>query len=492
LNTANTYYPQDLTLTGPEETARQALVTKHIIGPALLQEVLNGSDTLYKIKTNYFSYPDNVVLPQYHFTKTLAYAFEKRVEFQKYNKYGQIVEQAKANDFKTTYLWDYHSLYPVAEIKKADSAGVAYTSFEGDSKGGWTYSGSVSADASAPTGGYCYNTTGGNITRSGLTSTTYVVSYWGKNGSVSVNSGSPGVSGRALGNWTYYEHEITGSSITLSGNKYIDEVRLYPKGAMMTTYTFNPLIGMTSQCDINNRIVYYEYDGLGRLVLVRDQDKNIIKKICYNYAGQEESCDVYFNVEKSSNYTRNNCGAGYEGTLVTYTVVAGTYSAHTQSGADSVAQNDVNANGQSYANSHGSCLLIYYNVIKSGNFTRNDCGTGYTGSTVTYTVSANTYNSTISQAYVDSVAQADVNANGQTYANANGTCTSNCNSSNCTGNNKKCINGVCETGVKVYTDGFQKPNGTWQCTYHYEWSDSSWSQDFIETRPSNNPCPCSC
>ncbi|WP_193391222.1 DUF5977 domain-containing protein, partial [Candidatus Symbiothrix dinenymphae] len=64
-----------------------------------------------------------------------------------------------------------------------------------------------------------------------------------------------------------------------------------------------------------------------------------------------------------------------------------------------------------------------YNVAKSGTFTKNNCGTGYAGSSVTYTVSEGRYSSTISQAAADNQAQADVDANGQTYANENGTCT---------------------------------------------------------------------
>jgi YD repeat-containing protein len=51
----------------------------------------------------------------------------------------------------------------------------------------------------------------------------------------------------------------------------------------MTTYTYEPLVGMTSQCDARNTITYYEYDALGRLTLVRDQDGNIIKTFKYNY-----------------------------------------------------------------------------------------------------------------------------------------------------------------------------------------------------------------
>lgn len=54
----------------------------------------------------------------------------------------------------------------------------------------------------------------------------------------------------------------------------------------MTTYTYSPLIGITSQCDTGNKITYYEYDGFGRLKDIKNQDGNIIKVYNYYYQGQ--------------------------------------------------------------------------------------------------------------------------------------------------------------------------------------------------------------
>ncbi len=56
------------------------------------------------------------------------------------------------------------------------------------------------------------------------------------------------------------------------------------------TYTYKPLVGISSITDQNNKTQFYEYDNLKRLALVRDKDNNILKKICYNYAGQIENC----------------------------------------------------------------------------------------------------------------------------------------------------------------------------------------------------------
>ena len=92
-----------------------------------------------------------------------------------------------------------------------------------------------------------------------------------------------------INGWRYYEIDIENSvrvevaKYSNAGTVYVDELRLFPKYAQMTTYTFDALVGMTSQCDPNNRIVYYEYDGLQRLRLLRDQYGNVTKTYDYNY-----------------------------------------------------------------------------------------------------------------------------------------------------------------------------------------------------------------
>jgi YD repeat-containing protein len=53
--------------------------------------------------------------------------------------------------------------------------------------------------------------------------------------------------------------------------------------ALVTTYTYAPIIGITSQTDPNGKITYFGYDGLGRLENVKDFDENLIKSIDYQY-----------------------------------------------------------------------------------------------------------------------------------------------------------------------------------------------------------------
>jgi len=62
-----------------------------------------------------------------------------------------------------------------------------------------------------------------------------------------------------------------------------DEIRVYPKGAQMTTYTYQQGVGVSSVTDANNVTSYYEYDSFGRLKLIKDDKGNVLQHYTYNY-----------------------------------------------------------------------------------------------------------------------------------------------------------------------------------------------------------------
>jgi hypothetical protein len=226
-------------------------------------------------------------------TTSLDSRYRQMISFDQYDSYNNLQQYTPVDQNSVNYIWDYSHIYPVAQVRNAVLADVAATSFEADGTGNWTYSGGSTADSTCITGSYSYNLgqSGGNITKSGLTSsTTYVLSYWTKNSApLSIGgtiSGYP-VQGKTIRGWTYYEHKLTGqTSLTISGTGYIDELRLYPANAQMTTYTYSPLIGTTTACDVDSKVTYYFYDGFGRLIYIKDQDGNILKTFGYHYMNQ--------------------------------------------------------------------------------------------------------------------------------------------------------------------------------------------------------------
>lgn len=192
------------------------------------------------------------------------------------------------DDVNTSYLWAYNNSYPIAKAINA-MGDIAATSFESDGKGNWTYAGATYNDILVKTGTYYYKLGGGNITKS-LPAGKYKLEYWAK-GTVNLAGGTITnirTSVADAAGWILYEKEVTISAtttLTLSGTStaFIDELRLYPVSAQMTTYTYDRLNGITSVNDPANSITYYEYDTAGRLKWLKDNDNNIVKSLEYRY-----------------------------------------------------------------------------------------------------------------------------------------------------------------------------------------------------------------
>lgn len=82
----------------------------------------------------------------------------------------------------------------------------------------------------------------------------------------------------------FFSPTLAGQKIGWSSpavNVALDELRIHPVTAQMTSYTFQGLNGKVTETDALGRITFYEYDGLGRLHLVRDQEGNILQKKTY-------------------------------------------------------------------------------------------------------------------------------------------------------------------------------------------------------------------
>lgn len=93
------------------------------------------------------------------------------------------------------------------------------------------------------------------------------------------------------GSWKSITKTFT-DNMTLNEGDAIDEVRVAPVDAQIVSYTYEPLIGLTTKCDINNHISYYTYDSYGRLRAIKDEDGNILKLISYKYALTTASASV--------------------------------------------------------------------------------------------------------------------------------------------------------------------------------------------------------
>lgn len=182
-----------------------------------------------------------------------------RILMDGYDEHGNIIGVIKDDVHAVSYLWGYDGTRPVAEARNAKEKNIFHTSFEDLSSGfvadGKTGTKSVSS--------------GFTQALTGLDPGAYILSYFLKQGSGWVLQRSP-VNVGSSGQYT----------INVSGQ--VDEIRFHPAEAQMTTYTYDPLKGVTSITDENNRATYYEYDAFMRLKALKDDGGNVIKAYEYN------------------------------------------------------------------------------------------------------------------------------------------------------------------------------------------------------------------
>jgi hypothetical protein len=137
--------------------------------------------------------------------------------------------------------------------------------------------------------------------------------------------------------------------------------------ALVNTYTYTPLVGMTSKTDATGKPNYFVFDGLNRLSQLLDINSNVVKEYNYNLSFQGIT---YQNNELIYYYNSSACNLYYT-TPVPYafTVPKGMFTSNfSQQAADEQAANYAAANGQNAANASGICNpdIIGFNTTSVG------------------------------------------------------------------------------------------------------------------------------
>lgn len=247
----------------------------------------------------------------YNYRNDYGTNFIKVSEVTRYDAGNNPVEIKLNNqDQYIANIYDSSNGWLLAKAVNAMYDDIAYSSFESDdfhttaeSNGNWIFW-STGTDASGSmTGTKAYYLSGDEIDSKTLhDGVKYVLSFWTKYTMSAIPAvnliGGHGYTPvtmtlqNTVNGWEYYtaivspargEHlSITGqgaSTIPPSPETYIDELRLCPLEASMSTYTYAPNIGMTSSANNSGYINYYEYDAMGRPTIVRDLRGNIIKAV---------------------------------------------------------------------------------------------------------------------------------------------------------------------------------------------------------------------
>ena len=145
--------------------------------------------------------------------------YEDRMTIHRYDNDGNVIEISQEDGVHAILIWGYNAMYPIAKIDNATYTSMPESALE-----------VIEAIQSA---------------------------------SNTENSSSDEASLRIL----------------------LDQLRTdsYFESAQISTYTYDPLVGVTSMTDARGYTTYYHYDELNRLETIKDTDGHLISENEYHY-----------------------------------------------------------------------------------------------------------------------------------------------------------------------------------------------------------------
>ncbi len=318
-------YPNDMVNTAKDILGIYTrMVDYHITAPVVESiKKLDGSIVENNQSRYYWEPTPNLILPWSISTYYGDSVLVRKVNFE-YNSGGKTASIIKNNFPQASYIWGYNNQYPVAEAKGAQVNEIYHAGFEEvrdfpdwavtlDST--HTHQGRLAAkmyNGNAPNPGSeltGHSDTWLQIDLQGKSKrfhyagwvysdgpTARILLFMKRTGEQAYFTYVDGLTSSKVGQWEYLEKdfEVPADVSTLNlridnnggGNVWFDDLRLHPSEAQMTTYTYDPLSGMTSTTNGRGETTYYEYDEFRRLKRVLDQNKKVLKQTTYHYQNQ--------------------------------------------------------------------------------------------------------------------------------------------------------------------------------------------------------------
>jgi hypothetical protein len=252
-------------LSANDLTAKNKLELEGINIPALEEVVLLGETNQYlTIKKTFKRYSEfnegKQRLSELHESYGES-EYVVKLSVDSYDSDGNVVEFTTLKGDNNVFIWSKDKRYQIAKVLNAQRNEVYFTSFEetgtlglvpGDTRSGGKYFNGASYTIPAteqPSG------------------TNLKMTYWFY----------------SSGTWNFQNEVDYTATITKSGATRLDDIRIFPVGAHMITYSYDRGVGITSISDSNEIITKYIYDDFGRLIELRDHKNNLLEKTEYHY-----------------------------------------------------------------------------------------------------------------------------------------------------------------------------------------------------------------
>lgn len=176
-------------------------------------------DLLYSTQRTNYNNFNGLFLPEFVQTAKGIQTLEDRIVYHTYNNKGNPVEVSKKDGTHIVYVWGYQQTQPIAKIENATLSDISTTTIS------------------------------------------------------DIQTKSNADNDRTIGN-VGYEGTLRTALNTL---------RTSLPNAQVTTFTYDPLVGVTSITDPRGQTIYYQYDDFNRLEFIKDADGHLLKEHKYHY-----------------------------------------------------------------------------------------------------------------------------------------------------------------------------------------------------------------
>ena len=235
------HYPQDYTYAVDSDLDK--MVKSHLIATPIEtirffdNEVISASATRYDPLDGFLpkhTYVYETSTPGLNFTKSsdgeTFNSYQRKITILSRDDKGNILSQQPENNLITSYVWGYNSFLPIVQALGTDKQSL-------------------------------------------------------ENNVASAINSLPAYSGGLadLDNLLDAVKGFTSESKINTWRDFNNALRNSLGAAHITTYTYDPLVGMTSQTDPNGITTFYEYDELNRLERIKDHEGNILEHYEYHY-----------------------------------------------------------------------------------------------------------------------------------------------------------------------------------------------------------------
>lgn len=211
---------------------------------------------------------------------------------------GTVFETEQYDGTVSATIFDHTHTRPLAQATHASYNQIAYSGFEDEAQGNWSYDSNLLITGNALTG--TKSLQAGALTDAYISKEvpagTYELSFWHKdatsiaeadNGTVAQSANEEVKNGWTLTRSIVQVSSGTGTvKVRVPAGGMVDEVRLKPQAALMTTYVYNADGSLKSETDTNLLQASYEYDTQYRLTVVRDHRGQIVKTYNYHYRNE--------------------------------------------------------------------------------------------------------------------------------------------------------------------------------------------------------------